>query len=623
MAFTPHFLDQLKTRVGLVDIIAKRVKLTRKGHEYQGLCPFHKEKTPSFTVNEEKGFYHCFGCQANGGAIDFIMETEGLSFPETVQRLAQDVGMEIPQDTPEQREQERKRKSLADVTEAACVFFEKMLHMPEGRKAKAYLAQRGLDSHTISQFRLGFSPDNRSALKTALTREGIGEDLMIAAGLLIKPDNNRDPYDRFRGRVMFPIADRRGRVIAFGGRIMGDGEPKYLNSPETVLFHKGHVLYGLDKAATSARSADCLLVTEGYMDVIALAQAGFPYAVAPLGTALTEDQIRLLWQVVPEPILCFDGDNAGQRAASRASERALPLMVPGKSIRFATLPTGEDPDSLIKTQGKAAMDKIISDALPLSEVLWNIASGGTLPKTPEMRATLQKTLDDYVSRIKDPTLRRHFASSYTERLWPNQATPPPYNNGYSNAPSRSWSERKDWSPGKRKPQGFVKTQVGPATRIDSHRLTELILLATLINNTGLYDDVSEDLGTIGFVADDLDKIRQEVLKTLAENPALETEALTDHLKTCGYATILPRILSDSVYDHAFFARSETPAGDTAKGWRQTFNRLKNSALLVEIRDAEKLFAENPTDEASQRLLILKQQQIEAALEDPETDSDLL
>ncbi|HEC14140.1 MAG TPA: DNA primase, partial [Rhodospirillales bacterium] len=285
MAFSAQFLDELRSRIGLADVVGKRVKLTRKGHEHLGLCPFHKEKTPSFTLNEEKGFYHCFGCGAHGGAIDFAMQTDGLTFPEAVERLAAEAGMEVPADTPEERQRSKERQGLYEVVEAAAVFFEKSLRMPEGKKGIDYFRARGLDDETISRFRLGFAPDARDRIKTELARQGISEGLMVAAGLLKRPDDGRSPFGYFRNRVIFPICDKRGRPIAFGGRILGPGEPKYLNSPETPLFKKGRILYGLNLAAASARKEGTLVVAEGYMDVIALARAGIGNAVAPLGTA--------------------------------------------------------------------------------------------------------------------------------------------------------------------------------------------------------------------------------------------------------------------------------------------------------------------------------------------------
>lgn len=318
MAFPPGFLDELRARIRLSDVVSRRVRLQKRGREFTGLCPFHNEKTPSFTVNDDKGFYHCFGCGAHGDAIDFEREQSGLSFREAVERLAADVGLAVPAPDPRAREREEARRGLADVVEIACQWFEERLRGPEGAPARAYLERRGLDQATIRRFRLGYAPDARDALIKAFSqgkggdsaRDAIDIDQLIAAGLAKRPDDGRAPFDYFRGRVMFPITDRRGRVIAFGGRVLGDGEPKYLNSPDTPLFEKGRVLFGWHVAREAARSAGTVLVTEGYMDVIALAQAGFDHAVAPLGTALTEQQIRELWRMAPEPVVCLDGDTA-------------------------------------------------------------------------------------------------------------------------------------------------------------------------------------------------------------------------------------------------------------------------------------------------------------------------
>ncbi|MBF0250504.1 MAG: DNA primase, partial [Alphaproteobacteria bacterium] len=307
MSIPSRFLDDLRERTGLADVVGRRVRLTKKGREHQGLCPFHKEKTPSFTVNEDKGFYHCFGCGAHGSVFDFVMETEGLNFRETVEKLAGEAGMQVPRDTPEEQARSERRKTLYDVMEAATRHFERVLRAPEGRQGLEYLRGRGLTEATIGRFRLGFAPDRRDGMKTALGPQGVSEDELVAAGLVIKRDDG-STYDRFRGRVMFPILDRRGRVVAFGGRIMGSDKDvaKYLNSPETDLFHKGSLLYGLDGAQVASRAGQPLVAVEGYMDVIALFQAGFEGAVAPLGTALTEDQIQEMWKITPEPVLCFD-----------------------------------------------------------------------------------------------------------------------------------------------------------------------------------------------------------------------------------------------------------------------------------------------------------------------------
>ena len=606
MAFSAQFLDELRARVGLADVISKRVKLTRRGREHLGLCLFHKEKTPSFTVNEEKGFYHCFGCQAHGSVIDFVMETENLSFPEAVERLAADVGMEIPCDTPEEREHHRKRQTLLGVMEMAAAHFEKTLRMPEGRAALDYLKGRGLDGTTISRFRLGFAPEGRGRLRDALARDGVTPAQMVATGLLIQPDDNngerREVYDRFRRRVIFPILDRRGRPIAFGGRILGDGEPKYLNSPETPLFRKGCVLYNLNQAAAQARKADTIVVTEGYMDVIALDRVGFTHAVAPLGTALTEDQIQLLWRVVREPVLCFDGDEAGGRAAARAAERALPLLKPGYGLRFASLPTGEDPDSLIKCHGRKAMSKTIAEAVPLSEVLWRMETGGRLPKTPEAKATLQQRLKDYARTIQDPTVRSHFANSFNDRIWPK--------NRYGGSGAATWS-----------PNMHLDAKAGPAAHIATQERREQIIIAVILNHPCLYDEIGERLGTVDFSTPKLDKLRQEVLKALAGNSVLESGDLKNHLNCCGLSDVLDVVLSAEVYNHAYFARPETAPEEARQGWEETFGQLRGKNLLTEIREAERNFAEAPTKEASQRLLILKRQQMDEAIGGPNFEGD--
>src|SRR5258706_1429831 len=369
MSFTAPFLDELRQRVSLVNVIARKVKLTRRGREQTGLCPFHNEKSPSFTVSDEKGFFHCFGCGAHGDVIGFVMRSDGLSFPDAVERLAREAGLPIPVSSPEERERSERQATLVSAMETAAAWYEQQLKAPGGREALDYLKGRGLSDASIGRLRLGYAHDGRTALRNALAKAGVSLELSIEAGLIGKGDDGHI-FDRMRGRVIFPIADRRGRVIAFGGRILGEGQPKYLNSPETPLFHKGRTLYGLGQALRPARDAGEIVVAERYMDVIALAQAGFAQAVAPLGTALTEDQMGELWRLVAEPTLCFDGDGAGERAAAPAAERALPLLKPGQSLRFALLPAGEDPDTLVIAPGAPAMRAVLDAALPLAEMGW-------------------------------------------------------------------------------------------------------------------------------------------------------------------------------------------------------------------------------------------------------------
>jgi DNA primase len=350
MAFPPGFLDELRSRIPLGDLVGRRVRLTRRGREQAGLCPFHNEKTPSFYVVEDKGFFHCFGCGAHGDAIGYVMRADNLDFIEAVERLAGEAGLAVPQQTPQDRERAQRQKTLMEALAAAAEFYEAQLWAPAGAHARDYLTARGLDEETIRRFRLGWASDDRQALRRALGKE-FPEPLLHEAGLLRIPETGGNAYDYFHGRVMFPIGDRAGRVIAFGARTLGDDQPKYLNSPDTPLFEKGRVLYAwaAARAALAREPEGAAIVVEGYMDVIALHRAGLGTAVAPLGTALTEMQLAELWRLSPEPVLCFDGDSAGQRAAQRALFRALPILQPGRSLRFATLPPGEDPDSLRRT----------------------------------------------------------------------------------------------------------------------------------------------------------------------------------------------------------------------------------------------------------------------------------
>ena len=416
MTFPPQFLDEIRARVPLEGAIAKRVRLVRRGRESIGLCPFHKEKTPSFTVNEEKGFFHCFGCGAHGDVIGFLMRDEGLSFPEAVERLAGDAGLALPARDPRAAAKEEKRQSLYGVLESAAAWFEAELAGPRGDAARRYLGNRKVDKKTCTTFRLGFAPDSRSALRTKLEKDGVTENMILDAGLVIVPDDGRAPYDRFRGRVIFPICDLRGRVVAFGGRALGDAQPKYLNSPETPLFAKGSLLYGHHLAAPAARKAGRVLAVEGYMDVIALHQAGIAEAVAPLGTALTEQQLEAMWRLVEDPILCFDGDEAGVSAAARIVDRALPLINAGRSLRFALLPAGQDPDSMVRDDdGRQAMAEIVDAAIPLSAQLWKATAGGRVLNTPEARARVGKHLRDQVQRIPDRDLQNRYLF---EEFWP-------------------------------------------------------------------------------------------------------------------------------------------------------------------------------------------------------------
>ncbi len=445
MALTPQWLDELRSRVTLSALIGRTVKVTKAGREFKACCPFHNEKTPSFTINDEKGFYHCFGCSAHGDAIRWMTDQRGLSFMDAIKELAAEAGMDVPAPDPQAAQRTEKANNLYDVMTAAQDWFVAQLQGVSGASARAYLGKRGLSATTIKEFGFGFAPDSRTALKNELQQ--FGDPMLVEAGLLIAVDD-KEPYDRFRGRLMIPIRDPRARVIAFGGRILGEGEPKYLNSPDTPLFDKGRTLYNLDKCSPASRQTGRVIVVEGYMDVIAIAQAGFADAVAPLGTALTEQQIQMLWRMTEKPLLCFDGDAAGQKAALRAALRALPLLKPGHSLQFVTLPEGQDPDDLVKKSGPKALATLLDASEPLVERLWRSEVTAGPLTTPEDRAGLKQRLGAHLANIADAEIRRHYADAFRERFDTLFAAKPrvPFVPG-NKGPKRDWRKPQILPPG--------------------------------------------------------------------------------------------------------------------------------------------------------------------------------
>ena len=422
MRFPQSFLDEIRDRVPISDVIGRRVswdkrKTNTSRGDYWACCPFHGEKTPSFHCEDKKGRYHCFGCGVSGDHFRFLTELDGVSFPEAVQQIADMAGVPMPERDPEAERREQIRSTLYDVMDMAVAFFETQLQESAGAKARAYLRDRGLTGQTQKTFRLGYAPDSRNALKEHLAQKGATKEQIEACGLVVFGDDIPVSFDRFRDRIMFPIEDARGRVIAFGGRALSSDVPaKYLNSPETELFHKGRVLYNFRRAREAVRKAGTIVAVEGYMDVIALHQAGFANAVAPLGTALTEDQLALLWRVTPEPVLCFDGDKAGVRAAWRSLDLALPGLKPGRSVRYALLPEGKDPDDLVKSGGPEAFEAVLKAAKPLADMLWSRETSGKVFETPERRAELEKLLREATSQIADESVRRHYGQAMRERI---------------------------------------------------------------------------------------------------------------------------------------------------------------------------------------------------------------
>jgi DNA primase len=416
MTLSPAFLDELRARTVLSAVIAPSVKLIRAGREWKACCPFHNEKTPSFTVNDDKGFYHCFGCGAHGDAIGFLTDNRGMQFMDAVKELAAKAGLDVPAPDPKAQERAERASNLTDVMGEVAKWYAEQLQGIAGADARDYLKRRGIDQSTVARFGIGLAPDGRNVLKRALAH--LGEDKLVETGMLIQPDEpGKDSYDRFRGRLMIPIRDPRGRVIAFGGRILGDGEPKYLNSPDTPLFDKGRTLYNIDRASPASRAARRLIVVEGYMDVIALDRAGIAEAVAPNGTAVTEAQLERMWRLDPSPIMCFDGDSAGKKAAIRAALRALPHIAPDRTLRFVELPAGQDPDDVVRAGGPEAMEALLANPEPLDARLWRHEAEAEPLTTPEAWASLKQRLTAHAAAIGHADLARIYREDWLSRFY--------------------------------------------------------------------------------------------------------------------------------------------------------------------------------------------------------------
>ncbi|WP_319413270.1 DNA primase [uncultured Cohaesibacter sp.] len=417
MKFPQSLLEEIRERIPVSDVVGRKVKLRRQGREFAGLSPFNKEKTPSFFVNDQKQFYHCFSSGKHGDIFKFLMETEGLSFPEAVELLANQAGVPLPDPDPQVQRRERERASLYDVMEMATKFFQLQLHSELGREARIYTQGRRLSDETMRTFRMGFAPNSRDHLKSYLIGHGVSEQDMLETGLIIKPDDGRPTYDRFRNRLMIPIEDERGRVVAFGGRILDkDGKPKYLNSPETRLFFKGNMVFNAHRARQAAHEAGAAIVVEGYMDAIALYQAGIRHVVASLGTAFTEQQIARMWRFSNEPYICFDGDRAGRQAAHRSIERILPNLKAGYSFQFVFLPNGKDPDDLVREQGADAFAPVLAQARSLFDVIWERELESQPADTPERKAALEKRIEDLVRLIQDERVQRQYQMSFKSAL---------------------------------------------------------------------------------------------------------------------------------------------------------------------------------------------------------------
>ncbi len=575
MRFGENFLDELKARIRPSDVIGKYVKLKRQGREFAGLSPFTNEKTPSFFVNDEKGFYHCFSSGKHGDAISFLMEVDGLAFPEAVEKLARDAGMEMPKADPDAERQAARNKVAINWMDAAQTFFQKSLRRDVGTEAREYLQSRGLTGEDAQRFGIGFAPDSFNALREELIQQGAKTEVLIEAGLLIEPDDkSRQPWDRFRNRIMFPIHDPRGRLIAFGGRAMEkDAKAKYLNSPETSLFHKGRVLYrypeGRKALSNPKNSARGLIVAEGYMDVIALAKYGFENAVAPLGTALTEDQLELLWRAGPEPILCFDGDKAGIRAAYRSIERALPLLRPGQSIRFAVLPEGQDPDDLLRQAGRNAMETVLERAVPLVDMLWQREVQAAPLSTPEDKAGLKDRIYAALREITHDNVRDQYKTALLKRF--NDEF------GYQ-------SGRKSFGGSKRSRKYIPANQKGEMNAGAIIAGREKLIIGAILEWPDLLDHVDDSLFAFKFSDSHFARLLTAVLSYQRRTNMVEKSELYSHIEAEGLGTTLKSLRKDRRLIIAAMGGSDADLATRLAFWNAEAEALLGNNQVDDARE---------------------------------------
>ncbi len=642
MRYPPGIIDEIKARLPVSQVVSRRVALKKAGREFRGLSPFKVEKTPSFFVNDQKAAWFDFASGQNGDIFKFLMLTEGVTFVEAIERLAEEAGIALPKPTEYSVQQEDARARLYTLLEASAKYFEDKLYAPEGAEARRYVTEkRGLKRETQTTFRLGFAPAGRFALKEHLAKLGYTIDEMITSGMLIGgADIEGPPYDRFRNRVMFPIADLKGRVIAFGGRALEAGAPaKYLNSPETPLFHKGSLLFNAAKARTHAHDKGRIIAVEGYMDVVALSEAGFGEAVAPLGTALTEDQVRLLWRLASEPILSFDGDSAGRKAAFRAVETVLPHLKPGYSLRFAFLPDGLDPDDLIRQQGADAMERILGETKSLADVLWDREWASGEWTTPERRAKLDQQIHQLLNRIDDEAVRGHYRQDMRERLAKAWGTvsgrpigsqrPGQYSGSFSGqyvgtAPPSRGRSGKPWQP--RRPGqhgrfqgGYGNQDFGPSTASESlkssrmvaagdamppHR--EALIMLALMIHPWLLEEHCERISELEFTYKPLKAVRDALLQATSGDIPLDSTAVRTQLSNSGFDKVVSLIERSMTHTADRFLRADAERAEVDAGWRHAVDlHVQQLALPRQLAAAEREWQADGSEDALARITELQ------------------
>ncbi len=621
MRFPDHFLDQIRQRVNISSVVGRHVQWDRRKSnpgkgDFWACCPFHSEKSPSFHADDRKGRYHCFGCKASGDVFYFLVEKAGLKFHEAVEQLASEAGLPMPEYSPEDAKREEVRASLYDVMEIAAKLFQSELQSSHGAKARGYLADRDLGPAIQKEFGIGYSRDDRGWLRNELASANVPLDQMIEAGLVIAGDDIPVAYDRFRDRVMFPIRDGRGRVIAFGGRALSKDVPaKYLNSPETPIFSKGEVLYNFDKARAVAHQKGNIIAVEGYVDVIAMHRAGLFETVAPLGTALTESQLAILWRTAAEPVLCFDGDSAGQKAAYRALDIALPLLQPGHSLRFAFLHDGKDPDDLLRSEGADALKAVVSAALPMVDVLWNRALETNDRSSPERKAAFEKDLRMLASTIGDDGVKRHYLDELAERFrkqrgvgqsdWRRPQTG--RTGGFSARFSPNGRRLKDWEiPGSA--SHSLKNAASKLGGGDATTRRAGMIVLTFINHPNMLRDFWEDFAGVELGIPTLDSVRTLILEAASLETALEPDALKGHLIGRGFGDVLDQLETQAKRLNEWFLGPAAAPDDARTGLRQMIALHRKTVTLDrELKAAETAFANDPTDENLIALTVVREE----------------
>lgn len=609
MSLTPQFLDELRSRTLLSSLIGKSVKLQKAGREFRACCPFHNEKTPSFYVNDDKGFYHCFGCSAHGDAIRWLTDQRGLPFIDAVKELVQAAGMEMPEQDRHSAEKAERAKGLHEAMADAAAWFTERLNGIEGSEARAVLERRGIRAETARDFGMGLAPDSRGKLKDAL--KAYGDPVLIEAGLLISVEN-KEPYDRFRGRLMIPIRDARGRTIAFGGRVIGEGEPKYLNSPDTPLFDKGRTLYNLDRAQAAARKTGRVIAVEGYMDVIALAQAGFAEAVAPLGTALTEHQLERLWRMADVPLLCFDGDSAGQKAAIRAAHRALPMLQAGQSLAFVTLPDGMDPDDLVRSRGPQAFEALLGEPQGLADRIWAHELAAEPVDTPERRAGLKKRLMALAKSIGDPDVRDEYVAEFRNRADALFAPPQREFRARQGGGGTSGGTRGSFRAGKWQPP-----EPPPSDRARSVHAGGLdpilarAVLAGLIRHPAEIARHMEVLGSLRSASGALGKLFEAVINVALEDRQLDSARILTILARSGFDQVAVDLLRADTLPFSFTRPQVADEVRAREDLKEAIEVMVTQPMVdAALAQATSVVAEHFTEDAFARQVSLLQQRQE-------------